>query len=180
MPLMLCQDCGSSHSDAAACCPKCGRPNKAARDNKNKPTNSNAKESPKPQGCLTGCVSFVLLLMLLGLAGSLADSIKSTIVKSFRLQRLFTQFSPSQQIRTSPTAPTFVPGVPGRPVGEACNTTTQGCQQWTDLARKCEENMRALEAGDFGRKSPYCSQAENLRERLSGIEDSSAPGAYRF
>lgn len=79
---------------------------------------------------------------------------------------------------TRPVA--FVPGVQGRSADEVCQSTSPACQRWTELARKCEANMRAIEAGDLTPKQPYCSEMEKLRESATGIELSSDPGAYAF
>lgn len=77
-------------------------------------------------------------------------------------------------------ARTFTPGVEGRSASEVCQSTTKACQQWTELAKKCEANMRRREAGDMSRMEPYCEQAEAYREQVSRVVDSSAPGAYSF
>jgi hypothetical protein len=74
----------------------------------------------------------------------------------------------------------FTPGVPGRSADEVCNTASPACQKWTELARKCEENMRARDAGDMSPQKPYCTEAEELRERITGVALSSEPGAYSF
>ena len=72
------------------------------------------------------------------------------------------------------------PGVQGRSADKVCQSTSPACQRWTELARKCEANMRAIEAGDLTPKQPYCMEMENLRESATGIELSSDPGAYDF
>lgn len=74
----------------------------------------------------------------------------------------------------------FTPGVEGRALNEVCNSTSQQCQAWTALARKCEDNMRQREQGYMGAQPPFCTQAEQYREAITGIADSSAPGAYSF
>jgi hypothetical protein len=81
---------------------------------------------------------------------------------------------------STPKPAAFVPGVEGRGADEVCQSNSAECQEWTELARKCEENMRARYAGDMSPQQPYCAQAEALRERITGVEDSSALGAYRF
>jgi hypothetical protein len=81
---------------------------------------------------------------------------------------------------STPKPSAFVPGVEGRGPDEVCQSDSPECQEWTELARKCEKNMRARDAGDMSPQQPYCSQAEALRERITGIGDSSALGAYRF
>jgi len=81
---------------------------------------------------------------------------------------------------STPKPSAFVPGVEGRGPDEVCQSNSAECQEWTELARKCEENMRARDAGDMSPQQPYCTQAEALREQITGIEDSSSPGAYRF
>lgn len=88
-----------------------------------------------------------------------------------------------EQIGTAPPGPqppAFAPGVPGRGPAEVCQSTSAACQQWTELARKCEENMRQRDAGFMGRQLPHCSDMEALRERVTGIPDSGSPGAYSF
>jgi len=54
------------------------------------------------------------------------------------------------------------------------------------LVKECEENMRLIEesnytksASQLGREN-YCTDAEEMRERITGIEDSTAPGAKNF
>jgi hypothetical protein len=88
--------------------------------------------------------------------------------------------APVAEPPSAPSPSAFVPGVEGRGPDEVCQTNSAECQEWTELARKCEENMRARDAGDMSPQRPYCTQAEALRERITGLEDSSAPGAYRF
>lgn len=78
------------------------------------------------------------------------------------------------------TPPPFTPGVEGRAANEVCQSSSSECQQWTELARKCEENMRKRDAGDMSPQRPYCTQAESLREQASGVANSSDPGAYNF
>jgi hypothetical protein len=80
-----------------------------------------------------------------------------------------------------PTEPAgFIPGVEGWSSDEYCKSASLACQQWTELARKCASNMRRREAGYMGRLEPYCTQAEELRERVTGISLSGAPGGYDF
>jgi len=86
--------------------------------------------------------------------------------------------SPKQLLSTQPAA--FTPGVEGRGSDEVCQSTSPECQQWTELARKCEDNLRKRDAGDMSPQQPYCGQAEELRERVTGIPVSSEPGAYKF
>jgi hypothetical protein len=75
----------------------------------------------------------------------------------------------------------FTPGVEGRSPDEVCNSTSQACQKWTEMARKCEENMAARESGYMGKfEANYCSDMESFREKVTGIDNSSSPGAYSF
>jgi hypothetical protein len=78
------------------------------------------------------------------------------------------------------SAQSFTPGVKGRSAKEVCQSRTPACQKWTELARKCEDNMRQRDAGYMGPQKPYCTQAETFREKVTGIPLSSAPGAYNF
>jgi hypothetical protein len=88
--------------------------------------------------------------------------------------------APVAEPPSTPNPSSFVHGVEGRGSDEVCQSNSAECQEWTELARKCEENMRARDAGDMSPQQPNCTQAEAFRERITGIEDSSAPGAYRF
>lgn len=81
---------------------------------------------------------------------------------------------------STPKPAAFVPGVEGRGADEVCQSNSAECQEWTELARKCEENMRARDAGDMSPQKQYCAEAEKLRERLTGIALSSEPGAFSF
>lgn len=83
---------------------------------------------------------------------------------------------------SAPSAPpvVFTPGVEGRSASEVCQTTSQECQTWTELAKKCEESLRQQEAGYMGRHEPYCTQAEEYREAVTGVLNSSSTGAYAF
>ena len=67
-----------------------------------------------------------------------------------------------------------------RPASERCNSESADCKQWTEWAIKCEENMKRRDEGYMGKLTPYCSAMEDLRERVTGIELSTAPGAYDF
>jgi hypothetical protein len=74
----------------------------------------------------------------------------------------------------------FIPGVEGRSSEETCNTTSENCQKWTFLAKRCEQNMSQREAGYTGELAPYCSEMESLREKATGIDLSTDTGAYDF
>jgi hypothetical protein len=82
----------------------------------------------------------------------------------------------------APPAPpiAFSPGVGGRSAFDTCQTTSEECRTWTELARKCEDNMRRRDSGFMGRLEPFCDQAEDYRERVTGVADSSEKGAYDF
>ena len=80
----------------------------------------------------------------------------------------------------APSPSAFVPGVEGRGPDEVCQSSSPECQRWTELARKCEENMRARDAGDMSPQRPYCAQAEAYREQVTGVAISGGPGAYGF
>jgi hypothetical protein len=40
--------------------------------------------------------------------------------------------------------------------------------------------MRRRDSGFMGRLEPFCDQAEDYRERVTGVADSSEKGAYDF
>lgn len=71
MALITCQDCGKEHSDQAVACPQCGRPNQPSSTNQ-KSSASKGSTSPKPQGCLFGCLGIFGLLALMAVIGSLS------------------------------------------------------------------------------------------------------------
>jgi hypothetical protein len=67
-----------------------------------------------------------------------------------------------------------------RAESERCTSSSEACREWTALAAKCDENMRKRDAGFMGQLPGYCDQAEEVRERATGIANSSDPGAYSF
>lgn len=76
---------------------------------------------------------------------------------------------------------TFTPGVVGRNNSETCQTTSKSCQQWTALAVGCEANLKRRFEGFNGKfLQDYCGKAEDLRERVTGVELSTAPNAFSF
>lgn len=76
--------------------------------------------------------------------------------------------------------PLPAPQATERAANERCNSSSEACKEWTALAEKCDENMRKRDAGYMGQLPGYCDQAEALRERASGVANSSDPGAYVF
>jgi len=123
----------------------------------------------------------VLILLALLMAGCSAPIEPPGPAQSWRSRVSHTPPSPAgTPAQPLPKPSAFVPGVEGRGADEVCQSNSAECQSWTELARKCEENMRARDAGDMSPQQPYCTQAEALRERITGLQDSSAPGAYRF
>lgn len=80
----------------------------------------------------------------------------------------------------APPPETSTSGVEGRSAEEVCKSNSPACQEWTALAHKCAENERRREEGYMGKLEPYCTQMEEYRERVTGIPDSSSPGAYDF
>ena len=60
-------------------------------------------------------------------------------------------------------------------------TPSTSREKYDYLRKKCDENMEKRYAGymdKFDRN--YCTEAEELRERLTGIKDRSAPGGMNF
>lgn len=68
-----------------------------------------------------------------------------------------------------------------RDFSELCHSGSDACKAWRTLAYECELGMQEMDKGNFD--NPYrgsCSEAEALRERVTGISLSTAPGAYSF
>jgi len=61
-----------------------------------------------------------------------------------------------------------------RSAGEVCQSNSPECQSWMEKALVCETNLVNGIAGSA------CTQAEHYRERVTGIELSTAPGAFNF
>ena len=61
-----------------------------------------------------------------------------------------------------------------RSLDEICTTTSEECKTWTAQAVVCEENLANAVPGNA------CTLMENYRETVTGIELSTAPGAYNF
>ena len=54
-------------------------------------------------------------------------------------------------------------------------------KHWDWLMERCEKDLEKRYAGYMGKFDRYhCAEAEDMRERITGIEDSSAPGAMDF
>ena len=62
-----------------------------------------------------------------------------------------------------------------RPANEKCNSASPECEQWTKLAIKCDANMARRDEGYMGKLEPWCSDAEEYREKVTGIDLSSTP-----
>ena len=67
-----------------------------------------------------------------------------------------------------------------RPANQKCNSDSPECKQWTKLAIKCDANVARREAGYMGKLESWCGDAEEYREKVTGIDLSSNPGAYIF
>jgi hypothetical protein len=73
----------------------------------------------------------------------------------------------------------------------ACGTTNKeptgdSRETYDWLMKECSVNEKLIEesnytksASQLGRRN-YCTEAEEMRERITGIEDSTAPGAKDF
>jgi hypothetical protein len=68
MALLDCLDCGKQFSDQATACPNCGRPNELIAAT---PQPEAKQETQKNNGCLIGCASFLTIVAVLSLIGSL-------------------------------------------------------------------------------------------------------------
>jgi hypothetical protein len=124
-------------------------------------------ESKQMEDLRKGCVGCLTLVGILGVFISCSAL-------------FFSGKTPEKKEANLPSSVVFSPGVEGRSQEEVCNSTSQACQRWTELARKCEENMRQREAGYTGRLHPYCGEMEAFREEVTGVPLSSSPGAYDF
>ena len=63
-----------------------------------------------------------------------------------------------------------------RTADQICSSDGGNCMAWTNLALHCELQLNG-QPTDYDKP---CSSAESLRERVTGIDLSSAPGAYNF
>ena len=61
-----------------------------------------------------------------------------------------------------------------RSASEVCQSNSPECQAWMEKALVCETNLVNGIAGNA------CTQAEQYRERVTGIELSTAAGAFKF
>jgi hypothetical protein len=150
-----------------------------------------ASESSSKQGCrslLVGCLSLVggLTLLILGL-GFCSIISNNTSTGSRDSPQSPTTKTPADSLTpsTEPSSPAIgglanTPSVPGRTRENACMSTTPECKKWTELAIKCEENMKLREQGYMGELTSYCGEMEDYREQITGIALSSDPGAYDF
>lgn len=63
-----------------------------------------------------------------------------------------------------------------RKADEICQSDSGNCMAWTNLALHCERQL----AGEVTDYHKPCTAAEEFRERVTGIDLSSAPNAYVF
>ena len=61
-----------------------------------------------------------------------------------------------------------------RKPGEICQSDSPQCKAWMEKALLCETNLVNGIAGNA------CTMAEQYRETVTGIELSTAPGAFKF
>ena len=59
---------------------------------------------------------------------------------------------------------------------EICNSDGGNCMLWTNLALHCERQSN----GETTSYDKPCSAMESFRERVTGVDLSTAPGAYNF
>ena len=160
MALIKCTECGKEISDKAASCPHCGNPNganaiKAIQDGINKDFQESAKEL---NGCLNGQIKIWggLALILWSIIGVI------TYLENNPIRPRYKRSQPEVKKEY-----TFTPSTPK--------------EKYDYLSKKCDENMERRYAGYMGKfERNYCTEAEELRERITGIKDSSAPGAMNF
>ena len=69
----------------------------------------------------------------------------------------------------------------------ACSTSGSGepkgdnRARWEWLYEKCEQQMKRRDAGYMGSfERSYCLEAEEMRERITGVLNSNDPGAMDF
>jgi len=161
MALIKCTECGKEISDKAASCPHCGNPNgsnalKAIQDGLKKDFQESAKRA---NGCMDRVLLWFCLPALILVGGACG------IVYLIENQPYRPRYKRSQpEVKKEYT---FTPSTPR--------------EQYDYLSKKCDENMERRYAGYMGKfDRNYCTEAEELRERITGIEDSSAPGAMDF
>ena len=70
MSLMICPECGYEHSDQAASCPKCGRPNQLIQEPKQ-------EKVVKKGGCATGCLAVFGVFIGISIIGGVISNINT-------------------------------------------------------------------------------------------------------
>ena len=63
-----------------------------------------------------------------------------------------------------------------RSASETCTSDSPSCVTWTEMALQCERQLAGAPIMVRG----ACGKAEEYREAATGIELSTAPGAYKF
>ena len=68
-----------------------------------------------------------------------------------------------------------------RSASEMCQSDSAKCGEWLYLAESCGYSMKAIDAGQYDSKfRGSCGKAETFREQVTGVELSTAPGAFTF
>ena len=140
-----------------------------------------SKEPADIKDAFIGCLALIALFFFVGCTAFIFSNFsKKTVEEKKNIQTSPPISSPA--LVTPPQSPesAFIPGVEGRSPDEVCNSTSEACKKWTKMAKMCEANMAARESGYMGELQPYCSNMESFREKVTGILDSSSPGAYDF
>ena len=69
-----------------------------------------------------------------------------------------------------------------RSASETCTSGSPSCVTWTEMALQCERQLAGapIMVRGVAKGQSACGKAEEYREAVTGIELSTAPGAYKF
>jgi hypothetical protein len=69
-----------------------------------------------------------------------------------------------------------------RSASETCTSDSPSCATWTEMALQCERQLAGapIMVRGVAKGQSACGKAEEYREAVTGIELSTAPGAYEF
>ena len=119
---------------------------------------------------------------------TLAAIIPTALIAPFFVSASFDSGKPVAETVEAPAPEIKVPAPPVskqsaaselltyRSASETCTSDSPSCVTWTEMVLQCERQL----AGEPIMVRGACTKAEMYREAVTGIELSTAPGAYKF
>jgi hypothetical protein len=119
---------------------------------------------------------------------TLAAVIPASLVAPFFIAAIFASGEPAAKTIEAPAPEIKAPALSApkqsaanellayRSASETCTSNSPECVAWTEMALQCERQLAGAPVTVQG----ACTLAEDFREAVTGVELSSAPGAFKF